>query len=232
MNAYPKIDATSLSLTPCFSGVPTVRPRSENCFNSLSVADREWERVQGYVSPCIFAGLVARGLVDVGTPSFARKARGSKAFEASARLRKAKGDLHEDQLRERRPCSCVDRFANATFNRRHDATVKRQFISLGERTKSGAGQVWMGARIRSLLSVTIRDRRSLGIHSRPGGTPSTERLRRRTKAVCRAIRTGVAQGLKPLKRFPMASAEFTPLKWGVNERQPQAACQRTRLMLM
>jgi putative transposase len=40
---------------------------------------------------------------------------------------------------------------------------------------------------------------------------------RGVEVVCRAIRAGVAQRLKPLKRFLLTRLTYTPLKQGVNE---------------
>ena len=172
-----------------------------------------------YVPPFLFSRLAAFGVGDIGTSSAFDQARSGEALSAPARLRQRERHLHENQLRELRPRSCVGGFANKFDDRRHDATLQRRFISLGERAESGHGQVRLGTRVWSILSFGIWGFRGMRLHRESGSTSPKARFCRGTEIVCRALWAGVAkgQGMKPLKRFQFRSRAYTPLKRGVND---------------
>jgi len=177
---------------------------------------------QIYVSPFLFACLAASGVGNAGTLSIAGQVCGGKAFRVFGRLCEAEKHLHEDQFCKRRPRSRVNRFANKSFHRGSHAVVQGRLITLDQREKSGRGQVWLGTRLRRILCFGVRRRGSLRLHFESGGTPSETGFCRGIKIVRRTIRAGVAQRLKPLKRFPFTQPICTPLRRGVNESRNRA----------
>jgi hypothetical protein len=183
---------------------------------------------QAYVRPLILASLVAPGVGDVGASSVAGQARSGEALGASARLRQRQGHLHEDQLREPGSRSRVDRSTDESGYRRHDATLQRQFVALGERAESRHWQVRLGTRVGCFLGFGVRHCGSLRLHRESGRTSSEEGFCRGTEAVRRALRAGVAegQGMKLLKQLHSATAPCTWLKPGVNETAiNEASCE-------
>lgn len=175
---------------------------------------------QTYVASLLLSRLATHRVGHTGTTSTAGQAVSSKGFDASARLRQREEHLHEDQLRESRSRSRVDRFADKSLHRGHDAVAQGQFVALDQRTEPRRGQVRLGTRVWSVLGFGVRRCRSVRLHRQSGRTSSEARLCRRIETVRRTLWAGVAkgQGMKLLKQFHSPRAANTPLKRGVNER--------------
>lgn len=175
---------------------------------------------QSYVAPLLFPRLATHRVGHVGASSLAGQACGRKALGLASRLRQAKGGLHEDQLREPRSRSRVNRFADEPLHRRYDAAVQGQFVTLDQRTEPRRGQVRLGTWIWSVLGFGVRCFGSLCLHREAGRTSSETGFCRGTKAIRRTLRTRMAkgQGMKLLKQFHSSRPIHTPLKRGVNER--------------
>ena len=176
---------------------------------------------QAYVPSCLLASLAALGVGHVGASSHFGQAGCIKALRVSARLRQREGHIHEDQFCERRPCSRVDRLANEPVHRSAYAAFQGQFVTLGQRAEFGRGQIRLGPWLRRVLRFGIGCCGSGELHRETGRTSPEKGFYRGIETVCRALRTGMARGLKPLKRFQYSSRlSCTSLKRGVNEKSP------------
>jgi hypothetical protein len=158
-----------------------------------------------YVPSRLFKGLAALGVGHARTPSVAGQIGGGQTFRISSRLRETKRHLHEDPFCECRPCSCVDRFADKFKHRRIDAIAERQFVALGEREQFSFWEIWLGTRLRRFFGFRIGRCGSVRLHRRTGRTSSETEFYRRIEIICGTIWLGMAERLKPFKRFQHSS---------------------------
>lgn len=156
---------------------------------------------QLYVASRILKGLAAHRVDDARTPSVTGQISGGQAFGVSSRLREAKRHLYENQFCECRPRSRFGRFADEFEHRRIDAIAKRQFLALGERKRFSFRQIWLGTRLWSFFSFRIGRSGSMRLHCGTGRASSEKKFYERIEIICGTIRLGMAEGLKPLKRF-------------------------------
>lgn len=170
-----------------------------------------------YVRIFLFPGLAAPCLGHIGTTSVVDEGVCPEAFIVSPRLRSTKKHLHENQLREPRSCSCFDRLAYPSLHRGDYAITERWIFTLGQRTEFGAWKIRLGSRIWSFFGIRVRCFASSKLYCQTTGTPSKEKFHRRTEVICRTARIGMAERLKPLKRFQFTLRADTGLKPGVNE---------------
>jgi len=174
-----------------------------------------------YVRSFLFARLASPCLGHTRTPTVAGEERCAEVVGISSRLRQPKRCLHENQFRESRSRSRINRPSNAVFYRRNHATLQGRFVTLAKRAELDSRKVWMGSWLRGFLGIRVQRSRRDQLYRQTRGTSPKEGLCRGTEIICRTARTGMAERLKPLKRFQVCFPAFTGLKPGVNEKIPR-----------
>jgi hypothetical protein len=149
-------------------------------------------------------------------PTAADEGRRAQAVGISSRLCHPERHLYENQFREFRPRSRVDRPSNAVFHRGNHAVLQRRFVTLAKRAEFDSWKIWLGPWLRSFLSIRVQCSRRGRVYRQTRGTSPKEGLCRRAQIICRKTWLGMEERLKPLKRFQVGSRAFTWLQPGVD----------------